>query len=348
MTLQPLPALYLAVLTVSHGGAAQALDTQTTAPDFWWDLTLNHSAPISTVLGEHAEGEGREVPEKELPFAWDLGWAEGNTSTWSAGGSARWTAWAWKSNCDSNITGGGFLFNKTGEETALGGVSWLRENQSSTITWNCFAEGNLTGPLPWSNWELKFADDVLIGFMTERTRWGFYVGSDLVLSKHCANGMPVVGKLYKFRHGKEIEKSVKDDPFKTVTYSRRKRSPDFFDRVGQKVKELFEKAKRLLGIGQQQDGQGAQDDQEGRDGGQKCNSFLDLVMRIINLIFRRRSTPAGPPGSPPGGNLPPPGDADGGSAEDDLGGDPPGGANVPPPDAEEIDTSQNDAIRDWE
>jgi hypothetical protein len=76
----------------------------------------------------------------------------------------------------------------------------------------------------------------------------------------------VVGKLYKFRHGKEIQKSVQEDPFETVTYSRRKRSPDFFDKVGQKVKELYEKAKRLLGIGQQQDGQGAQDDQEGRDG----------------------------------------------------------------------------------
>jgi hypothetical protein len=71
-------------------------------------------------------------------------------------------------------------------------------------------------------------------------------------------------------------------------------------------------------------------------------------MRIINLIFRRRGTPAGAPGSPPGGNLPPPGGADSGSAEDDLGGDPTGGADVPPPDAEEIDTSQNDAVRDWE
>jgi hypothetical protein len=83
-------------------------------------------------------------------------------------------------------------------------------------------------------------------------------------------------------------------------------------------------------------------------GGQKCNSFLDIVLRIINLIFRRGGTPAGPAGSPPGGNVPPSGGADGGSPEDDIGGDPPGGANVPPPDAEEIDTSQNDAIRDWE
>jgi hypothetical protein len=76
----------------------------------------------------------------------------------------------------------------------------------------------------------------------------------------------VVGKRFKFRYGKEVEKSVLDDPFKTAIYSRRKRSPDFFEKVGQKVKELYEKAKRLLGIGQQQDGQGAQDGQEGRDG----------------------------------------------------------------------------------
>lgn len=88
----------------------------------------------------------------------------------------------------------------------------------------------------------------------------------------------MVGKLYKFRHGKEIEKSVQNDPFKTVTYSRRKRSPDFFDKVGQKVKELFEKAKRLLGIGQQQDGQGAQDGQEERDG---KFSYLFLWIRAV-------------------------------------------------------------------
>jgi hypothetical protein len=82
------------------------------------------------------------------------------------------------------ITGGGFLFNKTGEETVLGGVSWLRENQSSTITWNCFTEGNLTGPLPWSNWGLNFANDNLsIGFITERTRWGFYVGQHQLSNK---------------------------------------------------------------------------------------------------------------------------------------------------------------------
>jgi hypothetical protein len=77
----------------------------------------------------------------------------------------------------TDITGGGFLFNKTGEKTVLGGVSWIRENQSDTITWNCFVEGNLTGPLPWSNWGLMIANDsASIGFMNKRARWGFYVG----------------------------------------------------------------------------------------------------------------------------------------------------------------------------
>lgn len=97
----------------------------------------------------------------------------------------------------------------------------------------------------------------------------------------------MVGKLYKFRNGKEIEKSVQNDPFKTVTYSRRKRSPDFFDKVGQKVKELFEKAKRLFGIGQQQDGQGTQDDQEGRDG---KFSYLFLWTRTVGKRRERLET----------------------------------------------------------
>jgi hypothetical protein len=92
-------------------------------------------------------------------------------------------------------------------------------------------------------------------------------GSDLILSKHCANGIPVHGKRFKYQNGREIETPVQQDPFKTATFSRKRRSPDFFDKIGQKVKELYEKAKRLLGIGQQQqDGQGAQDGQEGRDG----------------------------------------------------------------------------------
>lgn len=80
----------------------------------------------------------------------------------------------------------------------------------------------------------------------------------------------MAGKRFKFLHGKEIQKSVSDDPFKTTTFSRQKRSPDFFEKVGQKLKEWVEKAKKFLGIGQQQaDGQGDQDGldgQEGKDG----------------------------------------------------------------------------------
>lgn len=78
-------------------------------------------------------------------------------------------------------------------------------------------------------------------------------------------------------------------------------------------------------------------------GTQRCNTFVDLLVKIINLIFRRQGTPAGPPGGPTA-----PGGAGGGPPQDDAGGDPPGGANVPPADAEELDPSQNDAIRDWE
>jgi hypothetical protein len=77
----------------------------------------------------------------------------------------------------------------------------------------------------------------------------------------------VYGKRFKYQNEMEIEGPVLEDPFKTATFSRKKRSPDFFDKIGQKVKELYEKAKKLLGIGQQQqDGQGAEDGQEGRDG----------------------------------------------------------------------------------
>jgi len=80
------------------------------------------------------------------------------------------------------------------------------------------------------------------------------------MSKHCANGNSVAGKRFKFLHGKETEECVQDDPFQTATSSRRKRSPDFFDNVRQKVKELWERAKKFLGIGQQTDGQ------QGREG----------------------------------------------------------------------------------
>lgn len=81
-------------------------------------------------------------------------------------------------------------------------------------------------------------------------------------------------------------------------------------------------------------------------GGQNCNSFLDLLIRIINLIFGRRGTSGCPRESPPGGTQPssgggiPPGDDNGGYTPD--------GASVPPADAEELDPTQNDAVRDWE
>jgi hypothetical protein len=73
----------------------------------------------------------------------------------------------------------------------------------------------------------------------------------------------VAGKRFKFLHGKEIEQSVQDDPFKATNSSRPKRSPDFFENVRQRVKDLFERAKKLLGIGQQTDGE---DGQQGREG----------------------------------------------------------------------------------
>ena len=54
-------------------------------------------------------------------------------------------------------------------------------------------------------------------------------GDDTILSKHCAIDSPVVGKRYMYHNGREVESSVKIDPFKTI--ERRKRSPDFFGRV---------------------------------------------------------------------------------------------------------------------
>lgn len=80
----------------------------------------------------------------------------------------------------------------------------------------------------------------------------------------------MAGKRFKFLHGEEIEQNVQDDPFKTATSSRRKRSPDFFDNVRQKVKEWFNRAKKFLGIGQQTDGE---DGQEGREG-KRSYTFL--------------------------------------------------------------------------
>jgi len=74
---------------------------QTAAPDFWWDLTLDHNAPISTVVIVPLASEGRTEPETGFISEWDLEWAEGLTRSWSAGGSAYWVAWTWESKTDS-------------------------------------------------------------------------------------------------------------------------------------------------------------------------------------------------------------------------------------------------------
>jgi hypothetical protein len=74
----------------------------------------------------------------------------------------------------------------------------------------------------------------------------------------------VAGKRFKFLHGKEIEKGVQDDPFKTAKSSRWKRSPDFFENVRRKAKELFERVKKFFGVGQQTDGGDDQQEREGK------------------------------------------------------------------------------------
>lgn len=78
--------------------------------------------------------------------------------------------------------------------------------------------------------------------------------------------------------------------------------------------------------------------------GQSCSTFLDLLVRLVNLIFGRQGSWC-PRGGPPQGTPPTTG---GNPPEDDLGGYPTGGTNPSPPDVEEIDPSQNDAVRDWE
>jgi hypothetical protein len=85
---------------------------QTAAPDFWWDLTLDHNAPISTVLILPPTLEGRTEPNLGFIFEWNLEWAEGVTRTWSAGGSAYWVAWTWESKTDSGKLRSVFLLGK--------------------------------------------------------------------------------------------------------------------------------------------------------------------------------------------------------------------------------------------
>lgn len=108
---------------------------------------------------------------------------------------------------------------------------------------------------------MTFAQELSISSRPQYFPYGVS-DSDLILSKHCANAIPVAGKRFKFLRGKETEEYVQEDPFQTATSSRRKRSPDFFDNVRQKVKELWERTKKFLGIGQQTDGDG----QQGREG----------------------------------------------------------------------------------
>jgi hypothetical protein len=43
----------------------------------------------------------RTDPKTGFTLEWDLGWAEGLTCTWSAGGSANWVAWTWEAKNDS-------------------------------------------------------------------------------------------------------------------------------------------------------------------------------------------------------------------------------------------------------
>ncbi|PSN47805.1 hypothetical protein C0J52_08180 [Blattella germanica] len=307
---------------------------------------------------------------------WQLQWAYGTSIQWLAGGYGFWTAWAWNSTHDQGmtaycslrsnyhvfrnsppvhrklnftdeITGGGFIYNET-ELGIVAGVNWMQEGSQGVITWNCFVEGNVKGQLPWGEWELSVDDGLVIGFKKQDWKWGFTKGDIKVVSKHCATGSAVVGKRYKYYKGKEIASSVDTDPFQQTVKPRHKRSPDFFEKVSQTVKEWFQKVKKFFTGGDQQDG----GDAEARDGEKKCNTFVDLMVKIIDFILgRNRNNGGGRGGSGDRPNIPqPPGGVPQGPNGEipSDGGDPPGGAVEPPADAEEIDTAQNDAIRDWE
>lgn len=88
----------------------------------------------------------------------------------------------------TEISGGGFVFNRTGEEWIFAGVSWLRDGRTDTITWNCFVDGNATEPIPWNSWDMYIDDNAKrIGFVNNETQWGFYVGKPQRVNKrqHC-------------------------------------------------------------------------------------------------------------------------------------------------------------------
>jgi len=69
------------------------------------------------------------------------------------------------------------VFNSTGEEWIFAGISWLRDGHTDVITWNCFVDGNATGPIPWNNWDMHFNNNAKsIGFVLNEKEWGFHVG----------------------------------------------------------------------------------------------------------------------------------------------------------------------------
>ncbi|XP_069691559.1 uncharacterized protein [Periplaneta americana] len=306
------------------------------APEFWWDLTFNKSAPITNVLNP---------PSKNLEsgdrWRWSLNWAQGTSNVWIADGQEIWKAWTWEATRDHDLTGGGIIKVIDDDPKSLAGVNWLRDGRTGEITWNCVVEGKVSEPLTWSEWQI-FTDEnstSTISFIKDKKRWGFQINDEMVMSKHCAAGSPVVGKRYCFANGKEIQSSVKIDPFTKISSNRRKRSPQFFEKVKETFKSWVQKIKDFFGGGDQQDG----------EGGKKCNTFIDLMVKLVNMIFGRRGGGGdSPPPYPPseGGNNddPPPPE----SGDTDSGGDPPGGADTPPADAEEIDPVQNESVRDWE
>jgi hypothetical protein len=68
------------------------------------------------------------------------------------------------------------VFNRTGEEWIFAGASWLRDGHTDVITWNCFVDGNATGPIPWNSWDIRLNNARPIGFVNNEKEWGFYVG----------------------------------------------------------------------------------------------------------------------------------------------------------------------------
>ncbi|KAJ9575810.1 hypothetical protein L9F63_007351, partial [Diploptera punctata] len=260
----PRHLLALVAIAVSHvKSAVFASPRSSSSPDFWWDMTLNRRALISFMIfppltSEIIDKFGDELDSEK--FDWDLGFANGSSVQWPAGGHGFWTIWKWNSTQNEDTTGGGFIFNETELEIAAG-ANWLHDARTDTITWNCFVEGNVAGSLPWSDWSMTLEDGTIIGFKKENSKWGFITGEDNVMSKHCATGSQVVGKRYKYLNGREVDSSIDTDPFKAA--DRHKRSPDFFDKVSQTLKKWANKLKQFF-TGEQNEEDG-QNDPEGRE-----------------------------------------------------------------------------------